>query len=192
MNQFKELEYKYKARQISLFDFINFCEQLQYQQVKNVASWDYYYTKPDTEGFIRFRDSEAKPELTTKTKTTENNNFERIEIDLELNPSPINRQSVAYFLQSLGYKENFRIYKHCNIYTLEQVNFVYYVVMNHNLLPIDVFIEVEYNKSKLREDSNISDAKRILDYYDNKLRTLGLKPENRLSKSLFELFYKKD
>ena len=84
MNEFTELEYKYKADDIDLKDFRQLMSTLSTIKQKDVSSWDHYFTNAfNPDEFIRFRVSD-NPELTIKRKTNQNNNWNRVEVDLPL------------------------------------------------------------------------------------------------------------
>jgi adenylate cyclase class IV len=186
MNEFSELEYKYKADDIKLQDFQNLMESLQILKKKDVSSWDHYYiNKSNKDEFIRFRVSDS-PELTIKRKVNQSNNWNRVEVDLPLRDN--NLKTVNTFVDLLGYEENFSIYKTCFIYWLDYINFVYYIVYDSNMNEKSRFIEVEVNKEKLGKEIILVDEQ--LKKGQEILSKLGLSPQNRLKKSLFEIFVK--
>jgi len=186
---FKELEYKYNAEGVDLVDFKKLIEELGPNKVIEVSSWDVYYKRKDSDDrFVRYRKSTEVPELTKKVKTKDSNNWERLEVDLPLDPTRINEEIVTEFVAIDNYEENFRIYKSCFIYFLDDVNFVWYSVYDKNMNEKGRFIEVEVNKDRVNElGSTVSD---VLKEYEQKLSVLGINPKNRLKKSLFEIFVK--
>lgn len=197
MSDFVELEYKYKADDVSFLKFRELMEGLQLVKQKDISSWDYYFTpvNNDYEGFVRFRNSSISPELTKKIKTKNDNNFNRIEIDLPLDRTKVTVPIVDKFMETLNHKENFRIFKSCFIYWLDTVNFVYYIVFDQNLKEVGRFIEVEVNKDKVASLKDKGDHLRTgaeyeLLKYERELETIGIKSSNRMKKSLFELFKK--
>lgn len=185
MNDFTELEYKYKASGVSLTEFQELMEELGYDRKIDVSSWDIYYTVPNNpDWFQRFRNGE-KPELTKKRKVKSSNNWERVEVDLPLDPS-VKEETVTKYVGLDNYTENFRVYKSCFIYWLENVNFVYYNVYDKEMHEQGRFIEVEVNKNKV---SGLGEgAMDVLKEYEQKLSKLSINPQNRLKKSLFEMF----
>lgn len=186
MNEFTELEYKYKADDIDLKDFQQLMATLPVVKQKDVSSWDYYYTNSNNQDeFIRFRVSDT-PELTIKRKTNQNNNWNRVEVDLPLRDN--NLHTVNTFVNLLGYSKNKSIYKSCFIYWLEYINFVYYIVYDDNMHEKGRFIEVEINKSCLPKEALYVDEH--LKRGQEILSKLGLSSQNRLKKSLFEIFVK--
>jgi adenylate cyclase class IV len=182
MSEFQELEYKFKADNVKLQDFVALMESLQPTEKLDISSWDHYYTN-NNEDFVRFRESDT-PELTKKVKVSSNNNWDRIEVDIPLDPSRVKESTVAKFLELEGYKPNFKIYKNCFIYWLDKVNFVYYIVFDPNMKELGRFIEVEITKNELGGTVEVlKDAASVLE-------ALGLNLQNRLKKSLFEMFKK--
>lgn len=187
MNEYTELEFKYKADEIALKDFIKLMKDLPVQQQKDVSSWDHYYTSNNEDEFIRYRESD-KPELTIKRKTNVNNNWQRIEVDLPMDEKRSKVSTVTKWVELLGYKPKKSIYKSCFIYWLDYVNFVYYIVYDEEMKEKGRFIEVEFNKERLTDASEkISDQ---LKMGQEVLFKLNLSPQNRLKRSLFEIFIK--
>lgn len=189
MDEFKELEYKYDAADISLSSFLDMVAKLHPIKRQDVSSWDYYYTPTGAEKpeeFMRYRDS-RHPELTIKRKTKQSNNWERVEIDLPLDSSRVDENTVRSFSNLLNYKENFRIYKTCFIFWFDEINMVYYIVYDENMKEKGRFIEIEVNKNKIK---TLSDPFATLKLYEGSLAELGIKSSNRLKRSLFEMFVK--
>lgn len=186
---FNELEFKYKADDISLQDFQKLMNTLAVTHKKDVSSWDHYFTNTAEDEFLRYRES-TEPELTIKRKLNKNNNWERIEVDLPINPKKVNMPTMTKFVSLLGYNNKKSIYKTCFITWLEYINFVYYIVYDADMKEKGRFIEVEFNKDKL--DSTLMDKgiEYHLKYGQEVLAKLGLTPQNRLKKSLFEIFVK--
>jgi len=185
INNYKELELKFRADDISLVKFQELMATLFPQRLIEVSSHDIYYTNKNND-FIRFRKSEIKPELTIKRKNTDKNNQDRIEVNVPVNTSDENL--ISAFAHLLGYRKNFKIFKSCWIYFFENVDIVYYCVYDENMHETGRFIEIE-----VLEDKNLSKEKSFeeLYSYEQKLSSLGISPKNRMKKSLFEL-YKND
>ena len=190
MNEFQELEYKYRADDVGLKQFQEFMEGLGYCKHMTVSSWDTYFIN-DPGDFIRFRESHLTPELTVKRKTKEENNWHRVEVDLPLDSKRINRKTVEHFVKLENYIENFRIFKSCFIFFQEHINYVYYIVYDYEMREKQRFIEVEVNKDKINElvDNGI-DPKELLKKGEELLFKLNISSKNRLKKSLFELYRK--
>lgn len=188
-DNFKELEYKYNADDVSLVEFDKLMRELNFKKKLDVSSWDIYYTQNEkTDRFVRFRMSSERPELTKKRKTKDNNNWERIEVDLPLDPERISEDIVANFVGLDEYKKNFKIYKSCFIYFFDDVNTVWYSVYDENMEEQGRFIEIEINKNKVNELGE--NYKKALKTLEEKLSILGISHQNRLKKSLFEMYVK--
>jgi adenylate cyclase class IV len=125
-------------------------------------------------------------ELTIKRKTQDANNNNRVEVNLPTQGK--STKAVAAFVDLLGYKPNFSIFKTCKIAFLEKVVLVYYVVYDENLNEKQRFIEVEANE-KYNWNSEQEAWDEVLKY-EKMLEPLGITPKHRLRKSLFELFKK--
>lgn len=183
-----ELEYKYSATHTSLSDFLEVLKNLSPEKELKTSSFDYYYTKNnDKNSFIRYRESD-NPELTIKRKVN-TSNWERIEVDLPLDKSQCTKPLVDAWVNLENYKENFRIYKSCFIFWVGKVNYVYYIVYDENLKEKGRFIEVEVNKKEVPA-LGLDKAKALLKDSETVLIALNISPQNRLKKSLFEMFVK--
>lgn len=190
MEEFKELEFKYRADAVSLVAFVNLMNEVGHITRKDVSSWDHYYTHTDSkEEFLRFRESDS-PELTIKRKVKSSNNWERVEIDLPLDAKRVNKRTVDNWTALEGYQNNFTIYKSCFIFWQDLLNMVYYVVYDENMKEQGRFIEIEVNKDKVQGIGGVDVAFQQLKEMEKKLTTLGINPQNRLKKSLFEMFVK--
>ena len=184
---YMEHEYKYRADGVGLEDFKNLMETLDIKKRLDTSSWDLYYIKSgEPDKFQRFRMSDT-PELTKKRKTSDTNNWERVEVDLPLDATKVTEETVIKYVGMDGYTENFRIWKNCFVFWLDNINFVYYIVYDKNLREKGRFIEVEVNKEVV---TGLEDANATLNKAETILADLGISPKNRLKKSLFEMFVK--
>lgn len=179
---FKEIETKYYANAIPMDDFVKIVEPLNPEWIM-VSSYDDYFTNENDE-FIRYRYHDNMGELTIKRKTNNNNNLNRIEVNIKTESK--SSKAVAAFVDLLGYKLNFSIFKTCKIAILDKVVLVYYIVYDSNLKELERFIEIE-----AREDIkwlNEKDAWLEIVKYEDILEPLGISAKKRLKKSLFEIF----
>lgn len=217
----KEIEFKYKADGIGLKKAKELFESLPYKKKLEVGSWDVYYTSGD-KPFVRDRRGTGKDrEVTSKEKTVCQNNNVRREVNVH-STSTIDDYnkfmemigadrhkiaakydaaahiSVKFDLdkmvniakEELGYVKNFKIYKMCWIYWTKDVNVVYYVVFNEDFQEVGRFMEIEANQDKEWESEEQA-MNAVLDM-EQKFAGLGISPQNRLKKSLFEMFRKED
>ena len=194
----KEFEYKYYANDIKLKEFVSLMEKMGFKKRLDASSWDTYYVKPDEKTeFQRFRHS-SQPEITKKRKVKSTNNWTRIELDLPLDKERVTEEIVAAYVGLDGYEKNFSIYKSCFIFWQDKVNYVYYIVYDENMKELSRFIEVEVNKNKIpgllteedQKTGGFSGVEEVLNQAASELKKLGLTPQNRLKKSLFELYVK--
>jgi adenylate cyclase class IV len=183
--KFKEIEFKYDADDISLQGFKDLVEPLAPNKTMLVSSYDDYFI--DLAGnFIRYRYHDSHGELTIKRKTTDKNNNERIEVNLPTQGNNI--KSVTAFVDLLGYKHNFGIFKTCQIYWVDNVVLVYYVVCDKELKELRRFIEIEADEEYAWESEDA--AWDHVEKYERLLEPLGITSRNRMRKSLFEIFRK--
>ncbi len=183
--KYKELEFKYNADGKSMQEFMDLVEPMKPAKIMMVSSYDDYFVNKK-ENFVRYRYTDERGELTIKYKTTDKNNNERIEINLPT--SGDNFDHVSEFCKYLGYDWNFSIYKTCKIYWVDNVVLVYYVVYDKEMKELRRFIEIEADEEHDWESEQQAWDKVV--EYEKILAPLGITPQNRLKKSLFEIFYK--
>lgn len=183
--QFKEIEYKYDGASLEMQKFVDLMETFSIKKKMMVSSYDDYFV--DTAGnFIRYRYTDGRGELTIKRKLSEKNNNERIEVNVPT--AGDNLKTVTAFVDLLGYKHNFGIYKTCKIYWIDKSVIVYYVVYDKDLKELRRFVEIEADED-LQWNSE-EEAWEEIAKYEKLLEPLGITPKNRLKKSLFEIFRK--
>lgn len=187
--KFKEIEVKYKADDIKLSDFEALMTTFIPAHVKKVtvSSWDTYYANKDSE-FIRYRSNDQSGELTIKRKTTNVNNNNRVEVNVKTGQNEM--ETIAEFSNLLGYQFNFKIYKTCFIYWFDKVNLVFYTIADENMKHQGSFLEIEANEDYNWESEE--KAWETVKEYEEKLKSLGITPQNRLKRSLWEMFKKGD
>lgn len=186
----REIEFKYDAKGISLSQFNEVAKSLKPQRFIEVSSWDIYYA-PVGESSFQFEFMRLRfgpnPQLTIKVKTTEKNNNDRIEIDIPLDPGSSQEyltDVVAAYCKQLNFKENFRIYKWCQIYFYEKTDMVYYIVSDGDMKEKGRFIEVEARKDSPIE--TLEEAEEVVKKLERQLSALGLTPQNRTKLSQWE------
>lgn len=183
--ELNEIEYKYKADNVKLKDFIAFAESLSPKRSLDAASWDVYYGGNKYKLpflFIRHRKG-SDPELTIKMKTNEKDNIDRFEIDLKL--GKVADIIVSKFCELFGFTEEFRIFKDCTIYWYEKVDLVYYVVYDENKKEKGRYIEIEAIKDAQFQSKQ--EAIALMQELEKKLSILGITPQNRMRKSQWEI-----
>lgn len=184
--RFKEIEFKY-ATELPFLEFQTFAESLAPVRYVEASGYDYYFTPENAERFIRYRAGDRQ-ELTTKEKTHNDNNYVRTEHNLLLaHGQPLSK--IAAFVGSLGFPRlNFKIFKSCFIYYYEKFDLVYYFVLDENMKELNRFIEIE-----MLEDYNwdsVEQAKSALVRLEKRCSVLGIGPQLRDAKSLFERYRK--
>jgi adenylate cyclase class IV len=183
---FKEIELKYDAADINMSAFVDLVESsFSISKKMMVSSYDDYFT--DSNGnFIRYRHHDNRGELTIKRKINEKNNNERVEVNVPTTGD--NLKTVTAFVDLLGYKHNFGIYKTCKIYWVDKVVLVYYVVYDKEMKELRRFIEIEADEEQTWDSEQ--QAWDEIARYEKLLESLGITSRNRLKKSLYEIFKK--
>lgn len=183
--EFKEIEFKYSADEIKFESFMKIIDQLPITKKLLVSSFDDYFVN-ESDDFIRYRYSSDRGELTIKRKTNNKNNNHRVEVNVPT--SGDNFTAVQAFVNLLGYSHNFGIYKTCQIFWLDKVDLVYYVVYDKEFKELRRFIEIEALEDHNWESEEQAIAEVVK--YEKMLEPLGITPQHRLKKSLFEIFSK--
>jgi hypothetical protein len=186
---FKEIETKYNGDQIKLSDFVTLAKSLTPVRELQAGSYDHYFVRDD-DTFIRYR-AGAVPELTMKKKMKDTNNFVRVECNLKLDPNqdPIEqRKIVDRFCELLGFGYSFSIYKTCMIFFWERHNLVYYVVYDGEMKEQGRFLEIEMDERHAwdSEEQAWTELLRV----EKQMEPIGITPQKRIRRSLFEMFRK--
>lgn len=186
--EFLEIETKYRADKIDRLKFKEIGNSLNPKSFLYVESDDTYFVKSETE-FLRYRDRDKntkskRTELTFKKKTKDHNNLVRVEVNLRVDMNT--PETVKAFAEGLGYQFNFRITKICDIYYYDDADIVYYSVRDEDG-KYQSFMEIEVLEGHATSQEH---AKQILTKYEKLLEPLGIVPQNRLRKSLFEMYRK--
>ena len=185
-----EFEVKFKVDGSLVYAFKKLVQSLpDLKKFTYVESDDIYYVKDDQ--FIRHRfdikDLSGRQEMTFKRKLNQLNNIYRKENNVRCDGNSID--TIASFANSLGFDKNFTISKWVNIYEFPDATLPFYTVIDENG-QMTHFIEIEVNEELLKQ-LTVDQAWEIITKYEKLLAPLGISPQKRLKKSLFEM-YRKD
>jgi adenylate cyclase class IV len=184
---YKEIEYKYDAKSVNLQRFSNLMEALRYSKCISVSSYDNFFTKEQSgDEFIRYRYNDTTQELTLKKKTCDFNNNNRIEINLDI--KELDTKKIKTFLEMIGYSYRFQIYKTCFIYIFDKAIISYYIVYDENMKELGRFIEIEADEKYDWKDE--SEAFEKINEFEKLLYSLNITLKDRLTQSLFEMYFK--
>lgn len=190
-----EWETKYRSEPHFLIDFKKIMgSQPNLKDFIYVEGEDKYFIK-DGDNFARYRKAahdldNGRAEVTWKVKPAgAKNNINRREINWRTDSTP--EDAILAGLEISGYTFDFSIYKSCHIYHTEnEATVVFYTVYdttNGTSTKVDTFVEIEIDEhlvTTLTEEQ----AMDIITKYEKILEPLGLSPQRRLRKSLFELY----
>ena len=185
INQFLEIEYKYNAQDITLSRFKAFCLERAPKKYLEVSGYDYFYSPTKDTGFFgRYRVGPDAKMLTVKRKTNDANNFIRGEINLQVSEDT-EKDKIDAFFEFFEYTPSSSLFKSCFIYNYDYYTFVYYIVYNNDMKEIGRFIEIE-----MSEDHNwgAGEAQNYLITLEKLCKPLGIFPQARVKRSLFEMF----
>lgn len=182
--KFKEIEFKYNADDVPLTEFKRFCIDMDNCKVIEAAGYDHFYASNRTEGFARHRIGPDLNQLTFKRKTAQKNNFIRDEDNLGLTKETTEAQ-VSSFLGKFGYEFKKSIFKTCFVYKYSMYTLVYYILSDVQLKEIGRYIEIELEESIPWTSEN--SAWNTLTDLEKQCKPLGLSPQGRIKKSLYEI-----
>lgn len=187
---YKEVEFKYNAKEISLKAFRDFCDSLKETPVKFIeaAGYDHFYDNSKEAGaFFRHRIGPNFNQLTFKRKILDANSYVRTEYNLDLSEKT-SKRDIEGLVKETGYKHNFSLFKVCFVYFYERYVLSYYVVYNENLEEAGRFIEIEANEAYAWK--NEEEALDTIVVMEKVFKGLGLSSQMRFKKNLFEMFKK--
>jgi predicted adenylyl cyclase CyaB len=188
---FHEFEVKFRVEGDLVYEFKKLVGNLQdLKDFIYIESDDVYYIKD--EDFLRHRFSNSKKdkrsELTFKKKLNDGNNIKRIEYNVRVDNNSV--ENIAGFVEALGFKRGFRIGKLVHIYRFKDATLPFYTVIDE-LGKIAHFIEIEVDEESLH-DMTEEQAWAVIQKYEAILAPLGITPQKRLRKSLFEMYRNKN
>lgn len=186
--EFKEIEFKYKAAEISFSSFTEFCASRGDSTFIQAAGYDYFYASTkDGDSFARHRVGPDMNQLTFKRKTTDKNNFVRAEHNIDLQQE-VSTEQIAALCSEFGYEFRKRIFKNVFIYLFDRYNFVFYICYDDEMNELGRFIEIEMSEEHdWGEEKNAWEALLAL---EQDFKRLGITAQKRMKNSLFELFAK--
>lgn len=188
MKKALEVEFKYNASEINLNSFKEFCMKREPDSYIMAAGHDHFYFKDqDPHGFYRYRVGAGINQLTYKKKTVTENNYIRIEHNIDL-AEHVDRDQISSMCSDLGYKYNTTIFKNSFIYVYEYYVMAYYIVYDSDMKEIDRFLEIEMNEDFPWEDEKQAWGELVI--LERIHKSLGISASKRIKESLFELYKK--
>lgn len=182
--KFKEIETKYKADNVSLSDFQALCKDPV--EIVLASGFDYfYYNIQEPTAFGRYRKGADTSQITVKRKTSSSNNYVRGEINLNIKDN-VDLGTVTALFETFGYQYTNCLYKSCFIYKYPLHTFVYYICYNKDMKELGRYIEVEMSEE--HDWSSETAAWESLLELESKLKPLGIVPQSRVKRSLFEMY----
>ena len=187
--EFVEFEVKFRVDGGLVYDWKRLVAALSdRKEFLYLESDDIYYVKE--EDFLRHRfdskDLNKRQELTYKKKMKTGNNIYRKENNVRCDGNSI--EGIADFCDNLGFKRNFKISKFVHIYKFEDATLPFYTVIDEDG-KMAHFMEIEVDEEKLKTMTE-DQAWEVIQKYEKILAPLGITPQKRLRKSLFEMYRK--
>lgn len=189
-----EFECKYRVEAHFLIDFKKIASSIP--GLKNfiyVEGPDKYYTLSDG-SFARYRKAShgldhGRAEVTWKIKQPgAKNNIIRTEYNWRVDNTL--EETITDALIGQGYKFNFSIVKTCHIYTYEDATIVFYTVYDTTdgrSTKTDTFVEIEVKEETIHNFTE-DQAWDIINKYEKALEPIGVTPQKRMKRSLFEMY----
>lgn len=186
--KFCEFETKYRVDLSKQDDFKDIMESLEdLKSFVYVEGPDVYWTK-ELDNFQRYRkaahEKSGKAWLTNKFKKTNSNNNQRQEHNIRVDHTPF--EEVKSYVESMGYEYDFQIYKNCHIYEFADAKLVFYSVRCEKGNR-EYFIEIEVDETTIHKYTE-EEAWDVIRKYETIMEPLGIKAQNRLRKSLYEMY----
>lgn len=144
--------------------------------------------------FIRYRRpshglDNGRSEMSTKYKREgASNNIQRKETNVRVDTTP--EDAVRDWIGNFLYQTNFNIWKGCHIYNMEDATLVFYTVFDTTdgkASKTDSFVEIEVDEATIH-DKTEEQAWAIITKYEKALESVGINPQKRLRKSLYEMY----
>ena len=185
-----EVEYKYNAEEISRENFNVLSrslspvkELLLDHDTDSKPSTDHYFS--NGKRFMRFRYGQGKWELTSKVKKKEGNNWVRVEVNIKCG-SGMNFEKAKAFSEIHELSEDFSIIKDVQVFWFDKIVLSHYTCYNEQMKKLNVFLEIEADEAYSWESEE--QALNELAEWEKKLSSLGITPQKRVRKSLFEFY----
>jgi len=207
MSDFKEIEFKYFAHDISRARFNSAVKSiggikkelcLFASSTNGKDSVDHYFTFFDAtvdagnQRFMRWREGQTDKgvktwELTSKIKLNENNNNVRSEVNISLNAKDMSIEKAVEFSSHHGCVYDFSIKKDVQIYWMEDpIVLSHYTTYDLNGKELNTFMEIEADESFSWKGE--TEALEMISAWEKKLQGLGITAQNRIKRSLFEFY----
>lgn len=188
--QYKECEFKYNAKDLSLTAFTAFCTDRKPKNFIIASGYDHFYSHTRSkESFCRHRKGEEFNQLTFKRKTNDANNFIRTEHNINLSLDT-RKEQIEALCKEFSYEYTDSIFKNCFIYNYGWYTLVYYIIYDKDLIEKGRFFEIEMDENHDWKDEQ--DAWSSLLVMEKMCKPLGVSPQSRVKRSLFEMFIQKD
>lgn len=200
LDQNTEFECKYRVDPHVQVDFKKLVGDLpNLKSFLYVEGPDFYYSHPDYDdsSFGRYRRPSfgldgGRAEWTIKFKPKgAKNSIQRLEVNWRVDHTP--EEDVKRGAELMGFRPNFSIVKSCQIYKFDDATLVFYTVYDvtdgSTSSKVDHFIEVEVSETMInKEGLTEAQAWNIIEKYERLLAPIGITPQKRLRKSLYDMY----
>lgn len=189
-----EFETKYKVETHDLFEFKRIVGSLSgLNKYLYIEGPDLYFV--NSEGsFARYRKpshglDDGRSEVTWKIKPKgAKNNIIRTEYNWKVTGTP--EDTIKESLLANGFHFNFSVTKHCHIYNFSDATLVFYSVYDTTdgkPSKVDSYCEIEVLEENIHNLME-KEAWTIIEKYEKILEPIGISPQKRMRRSLFEIY----
>ena len=117
------------------------------------------------------------------------NNVYRFESNWNVAGTPADEVDAG--AKQMGFVFDFKIHKNCFIYKFQDATVVMYWVREDGTEKEDYYIEIEVTEETIHELTE-DQAWGVINKYEKLLEPVGISPQKRMKKSLFELYTKQE
>lgn len=194
-----EFECKYRVEPHVLVEFKKIVSELpNLRSFLYVEGPDFYYSHPDYDdsSFGRYRRPSfgldgGRAEWTVKFKPKgAKNSIKRLEVNWRVDQT--SEEDVKRGAELMGFKHNFSIIKSCQIYKFEDATLVFYTVYDvtesSTSSKVDHFVEIEVAEKMITDGMAEDQAWGIVEKYEKSLAPIGINPQKRLRKQLWDMY----
>lgn len=194
-----EFECKYRVEPHVLIEFKRIVSELpELRSFLYVEGPDFYYSHPDFDerSFGRYRRPSfgldgGRAEWTVKrwlkgAKVS----TKRLEMNWRVDQTA--EEDVKRGAEVMGFVFNFSIIKSCQIYKFDDATLVFYTVYDvtdgSTSSKVDHFVEIEVSEKLVSKGLTEDEAWGIIEKYEKPLAPIGISPQKRLRKQLWDMY----
>lgn len=183
-----EVEFKYSADTLTTEQFMVATDKQGPKKTFHISGVDLFYAnKALPNEFWRHRIGDGVNQLTFKRKLDDSNSFVRIEHNIDLDQR-VSKEDVGALLSTLGFTYNTFIDKFSIVAEFEWYTAAYYICYDANKVELARYMELELSEDQDWRSKELAFNELVV--LEKTYKSIGAKHQNRILKSLFELYRK--